>query len=292
MHRRRCVGVAFAVRQRARLATDQRRDIGGCYDGARGGIPQYAGKPFGGLGWIEGDTNPAGGQAPDRAGQPEHRIRCDHRDRPAARRQHRDSARGAFGQHQKFTTGHPHPGVDNRDRVRLVHRRGPNPVQPRAFAEIGGERQELLAMRVGEAERNRRRALPMHYTATVRTEGCTVCTKKGILHLPTFPADFTLLRGKDALTVYTFETGVAQHPFCAHCGMHAFYIPRSQPDKVTVNARCLDGIDGPSLKPTRFFDGRHWEDAQRNRIATGGHVSPVGFAGAETLKRIFEGSEP
>ena len=81
---------------------------------------------------------------------------------------------------------------------------------------------------------------------------CSICTKKGILHLPVFPSEFELLRGKDALTVYTFETGVAQHAFCSHCGMHAFYIPRSQPDKITVNARCLDDIDGPSLKPTRF----------------------------------------
>lgn len=117
---------------------------------------------------------------------------------------------------------------------------------------------------------------------------CSVCTKKGILHLPIFPADFTLLSGKDALTVYTFETGVAQHPFCAHCGMHAFYVPRSQPDKITVNARCLDGIDGPSLKPTRFFDGRHWEDAQHRRISDGGHVSPPGSQGATTLRRILD----
>lgn len=117
---------------------------------------------------------------------------------------------------------------------------------------------------------------------------CSICTKKGILHLPVFPADFELLRGKDALTVYTFETGVAQHPFCTRCGMASFYIPRSQPDKVTVNARSLDGIDGPSLKPTRFFDGRHWEDAQRNRIAVGGHVSPAGWQGAVTLKGILD----
>jgi hypothetical protein len=117
---------------------------------------------------------------------------------------------------------------------------------------------------------------------------CSICTKKGILHLPVFPADFELLQGKNALTVYTFETGVAQHPFCTHCGMAAFYIPRSQPDKVTVNARCLDAIDGPGLKPTRFFDGRHWEDAQRNRIAVGGHVSPAGWQGAVTLKGILD----
>ena len=56
-------------------------------------------------------------------------------------------------------------------------------------------------------------------------------------------------------------TGVARHTFCSYCGMHAFYVPRSQPDRITVNARCIDGIDGPSLKPSRFFEGRHQEEA-------------------------------
>jgi hypothetical protein len=117
---------------------------------------------------------------------------------------------------------------------------------------------------------------------------CTVCTKKGILHLPVSPADFELLRGKDALTVYTFGTGVAQHSFCAHCGMHAFYVPRSQPDMITVNARCLDGVDGPALKPSRFFDGKEWEAAQSKRISDGGHVAAAGLNGAATLKSILD----
>ncbi|MSO90834.1 MAG: hypothetical protein EXR01_04505 [Acetobacteraceae bacterium] len=55
------------------------------------------------------------------------------------------------------------------------------------------------------------------------------------------------------MTVYTFETGVAQHPFCKRCGMAAFYVPHSQPDKVMMNARCLDDIDGSALKPISFF---------------------------------------
>jgi hypothetical protein len=116
---------------------------------------------------------------------------------------------------------------------------------------------------------------------------CSMCTKKGILHLPVFPDDFELLQGKSGLTLYTFETGIAQHPFCTTCGIHSFYIPRSQPDKVTVNARCLDDIDGPSLKPTRFFDGRHWEEAQRNRISAGGHVAAEGVRGATTFQNIL-----
>jgi hypothetical protein len=84
-----------------------------------------------------------------------------------------------------------------------------------------------------------------------------------------------------------FRRRAAQHSFCSHCGMHAFYIPRSQPDRITVNARCLDGIDGPSLKPSRFFDGRHWEEAQRHRIAEGGDVAPAGLSGAATLQSIL-----
>ena len=78
---------------------------------------------------------------------------------------------------------------------------------------------------------------------------CSICTKKGILHLGTDPATFQLLQGKTALTAYTFGTGVAQHTFCRHCGMHAFYIPRANPHRISVNARCLDDIDAASLTP-------------------------------------------
>jgi hypothetical protein len=47
--------------------------------------------------------------------------------------------------------------------------------------------------------------------------------------------------------------------------MHPFYVPRSDPDKISVNARCLDGIDPATLRPHHFFDGRNWEEAQRAR---------------------------
>jgi hypothetical protein len=35
-------------------------------------------------------------------------------------------------------------------------------------------------------------------------------------------------------------------------------VPRSDPDKIDVNARCIDGIDLTALKP-KNFDRRHWE---------------------------------
>jgi len=117
---------------------------------------------------------------------------------------------------------------------------------------------------------------------------CTICTKKGILHLAAEAGDFELLAGKGALAVYTFGSGVAQHSFCSHCGIHAFYVPRSQPDQISINARCLDGIDGPALKPARFFDGLHWEEAQRQRLAEAGRAAPPEVHGAATLQRILD----
>src|SRR5438046_8727319 len=40
---------------------------------------------------------------------------------------------------------------------------------------------------------------------------CSVCTKKGILHLIVPPAQFELLQGKEALETYQFNTNTAQH---------------------------------------------------------------------------------
>lgn len=89
---------------------------------------------------------------------------------------------------------------------------------------------------------------------------CSVCTKKGILHLIVPPAQFEILKGEDALTTYQFNTHTATHRFCASCGIHPFYVPRSDPDKIDVNVRCLDGVDIAALKPKKF-DGRNWEAA-------------------------------
>jgi hypothetical protein len=87
---------------------------------------------------------------------------------------------------------------------------------------------------------------------------CSMCSASGFLHL-IVPADrFKLLKGADALTTYTFNTGVAKHLFCAVCGVKSFYIPRSHPDGFSVNARCIDAGSVESMTVTPF-DGRDWE---------------------------------
>jgi hypothetical protein len=90
---------------------------------------------------------------------------------------------------------------------------------------------------------------------------CSICTKKGFLHLIVAPEKFALLTPREALTTYTFNTGIAQHTFCSTCGMHAFYVPRSHPDKIDVNVRCIEGIEIGGLTVTPY-DGRDWETAR------------------------------
>lgn len=88
---------------------------------------------------------------------------------------------------------------------------------------------------------------------------CSICSKKGFLHLIVSQDKFTLLKGEEVLKTYRFNTGIAQHKFCGVCGIHSFYIPRSHPDCIDVNVRCLDGdvLSDFEILP---FDGRNWED--------------------------------
>lgn len=89
---------------------------------------------------------------------------------------------------------------------------------------------------------------------------CSICGKSGYLHLVVPKERFTLLSGEEVLTTYTFNTGRAKHLFCSICGIKSFYLPRSHPDGVSINARCLDEgtVEDMTIGHT---DGRNWEKA-------------------------------
>lgn len=86
---------------------------------------------------------------------------------------------------------------------------------------------------------------------------CSVCSLTGFVHLIVPARDFQLLSGADRITTYRFNTGVAKHMFCRVCGIKSFYIPRSNPDGVDVDVRCLD--PKPRSVAIEPFDGQNWE---------------------------------
>ena len=86
---------------------------------------------------------------------------------------------------------------------------------------------------------------------------CSICSKSGYLHLIVPKSAFNLISGKENLNEYTFNSGTAKHLFCRTCGIKSFYIPRSNPDGISVNVRCLEPRPFPvEIVP---FDGRNWE---------------------------------
>ncbi|AKV00868.1 Gfa-like protein [Labilithrix luteola] len=87
---------------------------------------------------------------------------------------------------------------------------------------------------------------------------CSICRRKGFLHLIVQKDAFELLAGEEDLTTYTFNTGVAKHTFCRICGIQPFYTPRSHPDQVDVNVRCLDSRAADRFRVVPF-DGENWE---------------------------------
>ena len=87
---------------------------------------------------------------------------------------------------------------------------------------------------------------------------CSICSKAGYLHLIVPAARFKLLSGNDTLTTYSFNTHTAKHLFCSVCGIKSFYVPRSHPDGISVNARCIDSETIEELTVTSL-NGREWE---------------------------------
>jgi hypothetical protein len=86
---------------------------------------------------------------------------------------------------------------------------------------------------------------------------CSICRMTGFLHLIVPRSRFRLLSGAESLHEYRFATGAARHLFCETCGVKSFYVPRSNPDGYSVNARCLE------LATVQAVDIEPFDDAER-----------------------------
>lgn len=87
---------------------------------------------------------------------------------------------------------------------------------------------------------------------------CSICSATGFIHYIVPSSRFHLLSGNQALTEYRFNTGQAKHLFCSNCGVKSFYVPRSNPDGVSINVNCVEWPESIEIIE-EVFDGRNWE---------------------------------
>ena len=96
-------------------------------------------------------------------------------------------------------------------------------------------------------------------TVVVSECNCSICRMTGYQHVIAPLTDFRLLRGEDHQVEYTFNKRIARHYFCRTCGVKSYYVPRSHPDGVSLNFRCMETELFSSVKIVPF-DGENWEE--------------------------------
>ncbi|MBJ3763906.1 GFA family protein [Maribius pontilimi] len=97
---------------------------------------------------------------------------------------------------------------------------------------------------------------------TARRCDCSLCAMRGAVAISAPLDGITIQQGEDNLTLYSFNTHVAQHYFCKTCGIYTHHKRRSNPTEYGVNIACLDGFD-PFLPAVDVLDGlNHPQDGQ------------------------------
>lgn len=79
---------------------------------------------------------------------------------------------------------------------------------------------------------------------------CSYCRMRGAIAVSANLDEITIVSGKEALTLYQFNTNTAKHYFCSVCGIYTHHQRRSNPNQYGVNVACLEGIspfDFPSV---------------------------------------------
>ena len=52
-----------------------------------------------------------------------------------------------------------------------------------------------------------------------------------------------IIKGKDNLSSYKFNTMIAEHFFCKTCGIYTHHNRRSDPNGAAINIGCIDEIN-------------------------------------------------
>lgn len=83
---------------------------------------------------------------------------------------------------------------------------------------------------------------------------CSTCARAGFMHCKVPASAVRLVTQKCRLTTYLWRDADAGHHFCPTCG--TAMLRTGYKDRISVNARCLEGVDIFELEVDRY-DGRN-----------------------------------
>lgn len=107
---------------------------------------------------------------------------------------------------------------------------------------------------------------------TIRRCTCSYCRMRGAVAVSANAGNITFIAGQDALTLYQFNTRVAEHYFCSKCGIYTHHRRRSNPNQYGINAACLKGVSPFDFEDVPVIDGVNHPTDQGAQAGTGYRV--------------------
>ncbi|NKB77924.1 MAG: GFA family protein [Gammaproteobacteria bacterium] len=89
----------------------------------------------------------------------------------------------------------------------------------------------------------------------VRRCDCSMCRRRGAVAASVPLSGIHILKGRDVLKLYQFNTKTAKHYFCGNCGIYTHHQRRSNPEQYGFNVACLEGINPLTIEDIPTYDG-------------------------------------
>ena len=84
---------------------------------------------------------------------------------------------------------------------------------------------------------------------------CSICRRKGAVVASVPLSAITVVKGKDRLSLYQFDSKEAEHYFCSRCGIYTHHKRRSNPHQYGINVGCLVGVNPLLIENVPTYDG-------------------------------------
>jgi len=106
------------------------------------------------------------------------------------------------------------------------------------------------------------RVTPSEPLSEAKRCDCSFCRRRAAATVAVPLDALQIVKGAEALTLYTWNTGTAKHYFCKHCGIYTHHQRRSNPNEYGVNVGALEGVNPRDLGELGWNDGvNHPSDA-------------------------------
>ena len=86
---------------------------------------------------------------------------------------------------------------------------------------------------------------------------CSFCARRQAANVTARASSVTVTKGAENLTLYSWNTHVAQHFFCKTCGIYTHHRRRSDPTECGINLGCIEGAEPWEHDPIPWTDGRN-----------------------------------